>query len=141
MATPSNSTVHAPHTPCSQPTCVPVNPSSCRRKSLSNSRGSTERSKLRPFTVTEIVWSKTRVLFLYCPSVPGCPFAGPGQYTIPKHACQMTAVRWPGVDISYRVNVPAMPQYRRLPEWPLHWAVLQPAELRPGLLRLALRRR
>jgi hypothetical protein len=32
-------TVQAPHTPCSQPTCVPVAPSSSRRKSVSSMRG------------------------------------------------------------------------------------------------------
>ena len=34
------STVHAPHTPCSQPTCVPVRSSASRRKSASEVRGS-----------------------------------------------------------------------------------------------------
>ena len=41
---PSSSTVQAPHTPCSQPTWVPVRPSSWRRKSESSRRGSTSRS-------------------------------------------------------------------------------------------------
>src|SRR6185369_3715968 len=49
---PFTSTVHAPHTPCSQPTWVPVRPSSWRRKSLSNRRGSTARWYARPLTVT-----------------------------------------------------------------------------------------
>ena len=40
---PSTSTVHAPQTPCSQPTWVPVSPISCRRKSLNRLRGSTTR--------------------------------------------------------------------------------------------------
>ena len=44
-------TVQQPHTPCSHPTCVPVSWSSWRRKSLSNSRGSTEASTSLPFTV------------------------------------------------------------------------------------------
>ena len=37
---PSIWTVQAPHTPCSQPTCVPVRPSLWRRKSVSSMRGS-----------------------------------------------------------------------------------------------------
>ena len=40
---PSRRTVQAPQTPCSQPTCVPVRPSSWRRKSDSSRRGSTSR--------------------------------------------------------------------------------------------------
>src|SRR5829696_1807466 len=51
---PSTSTVHAPHTPCSQPTCVPVSPSSCRRKSASVTRVSTSRRYPLPLTVSAI---------------------------------------------------------------------------------------
>ena len=46
--TPSISTVQAPHTPCSQPTWVPVIPSVWRRKSVSNMRGSASASTGRP---------------------------------------------------------------------------------------------
>src|SRR5216684_268749 len=53
-ASPSNSTVQAPHTPCSHPTCVPVSPSSWRRKSERSSRGSTARAYRTPLTVTAI---------------------------------------------------------------------------------------
>ena len=52
---PSRRTVHAPHTPCSQPTWVPVRPRSSRRKSARRRRGSTSRSKRVPFTVTRMV--------------------------------------------------------------------------------------
>src|SRR5207249_4912501 len=48
---PSRSTVQAPHTPCSQPTWVPVSPRSSRRKSLSERRGSISRSTTTPLTV------------------------------------------------------------------------------------------
>ena len=48
---PSIRTVHAPQTPCSQPRCVPVRPSSCRRKSARVMRTGTERRCSRPFTV------------------------------------------------------------------------------------------
>src|SRR6267142_854642 len=51
---PSSSTVHAPHTPCSQPTCVPVSPRSSRRKSLSERRGSISRSTGSPLTVRRV---------------------------------------------------------------------------------------
>ena len=49
---PSTSTVQAPQTPCSQPTCVPVRPSVWRRKSASSKRGSTARGEATPLTVT-----------------------------------------------------------------------------------------
>src|SRR4051812_9602049 len=51
---PFKSTVHAPQTPCSQPTCVPVSPSVSRRKSDRRSRGSTPEMSCRvPLTVTD----------------------------------------------------------------------------------------
>ena len=43
--------VQAPQTPCSQPTCVPVAPSSWRRKSVSSMRGSASASTARPLSV------------------------------------------------------------------------------------------
>src|SRR6267378_5097646 len=49
-AWPSSRTVHAPHWLVSQPTCVPVSPSSSRRKWTSNIRGSTSRVAAAPFT-------------------------------------------------------------------------------------------
>ena len=50
---PSRSTVHAPHTPCSQPRWVPVRPRSSRRKSASVLRASATASRaLAPLTVT-----------------------------------------------------------------------------------------
>ena len=52
--TPSSRTVHAPQTPCSQPTWVPVRPRRWRRKSVSSSRGSTCSATTRPFTVSVI---------------------------------------------------------------------------------------
>ena len=51
-ATPSSRTVQAPQTPCSQPTWVPVSPSSWRRKSDSSSRGSTSARRSTPLTGT-----------------------------------------------------------------------------------------
>src|SRR5687767_14003789 len=48
----SSSTVQAPHWLVSQPTCVPVRPSSSRRKYTSRSRGSTSRRYVVPFTET-----------------------------------------------------------------------------------------
>ena len=50
-ARPSICTVQAPQTPCSQPTCVPVAPSTWRRKSLSSMRGSAWPETVRPLSV------------------------------------------------------------------------------------------
>src|SRR5438552_3847379 len=61
---PSTRTVQAPHTPCSQPTWVPVRPRSSRRKSLSARRASTSRSTASPLTV-----SRTRALMATYDSV------------------------------------------------------------------------
>src|SRR5688500_2792563 len=49
-------TVHAPQTPCSQPTCVPVAPSSPRRNSLSSIFVSASPSVNLPFKIIEIRW-------------------------------------------------------------------------------------
>ena len=51
-ARPSMMTVHAPQTPCSQPTWVPVRSRSSRRKSASVLRASTDPVRAAPFTVT-----------------------------------------------------------------------------------------
>src|SRR3954453_17720561 len=64
---PTTSTVHAPQTPCSQPTCVPVSPRSCRSASDSSRRTGTEASRGTPFTVTVIVRSvSTLIRFPLC---------------------------------------------------------------------------
>src|SRR6266404_9678728 len=59
IAMPSIRTVQAPHWLVSQPTCVPVSPSSSRRKWTSNIRGSTSRVWATPLTwiVTELTWN------------------------------------------------------------------------------------
>ena len=46
-----SATVQAPHTPCSQPTWVPVAPSWWRRKSVSSMRGSASPATARPLSV------------------------------------------------------------------------------------------
>ena len=51
---PLTRTVHAPHTPCSQPTCVPVSLRCSRRKSAKFRRGSTFASTRSPLTTSEI---------------------------------------------------------------------------------------
>ena len=51
---PSTRTVQAPHTPCSQPTWLPVSPSVSRTKSTSVVRGSTDSATASPFTVMRI---------------------------------------------------------------------------------------
>src|SRR5258708_29110683 len=50
-ALPSISTVHAPHCPVSQPTCVPVSVRLLRMKSTSSVRGSTSAVTTLPLTV------------------------------------------------------------------------------------------
>ena len=47
---PSTSTVHAPQTPCSQPTWVPVRPQSWRSASESSRRAGTRTAWVAPFT-------------------------------------------------------------------------------------------
>ena len=59
---PSTSTVHAPQTPCSQPTCVPVSPRSWRSASDSSRRTGTVASRGTPFTVTVIVRSVSTLM-------------------------------------------------------------------------------
>src|SRR5581483_7871775 len=61
-ATPSTITVHAPHTPCSHPRCVPVSAQSSRRKSASVLRASTYPRCRSPFTVIVTRCSPTRCL-------------------------------------------------------------------------------
>src|SRR4051794_17771218 len=51
-ASPSTSTVHAPHTPCSHPRWVPVSVQSSRRKSARVLRGSTNARRTDPLTFT-----------------------------------------------------------------------------------------
>src|SRR5581483_8189937 len=51
-ASPSSSTVHAPHTPCSHPRCVPVSSQSSRSVSASVLRGSMSTTRRRPLTVS-----------------------------------------------------------------------------------------
>ena len=62
VATPSTRTVHAPQTPCSQPTCVPVSLRSCRRQSDSSRRAGTVTVWTTPFTI-----SRTSNEFVRCP--------------------------------------------------------------------------
>src|SRR5208282_4580427 len=50
---PSSSTEQAPHTPCSQPVCVPVRRSTSRRKSTKVIRAGASALSLRPLTVSE----------------------------------------------------------------------------------------
>src|SRR5689334_21028271 len=52
---PSSRIVHAPHWPVSQPTLVPVSPSSSRRKSARSTSAATVFSHNCPLTVTDTV--------------------------------------------------------------------------------------
>src|SRR3546814_12317506 len=53
---PSNSTLQAPQTPCSQPTWVPVRPATSRRKSTSVIRALTVASYVLLLTVSRLGW-------------------------------------------------------------------------------------
>src|SRR4051812_41297871 len=54
VALPSTSTVHAPHSPVSQPTFVPVRPSRSRNVSTRSSLGVTSTETSLPLTVREL---------------------------------------------------------------------------------------
>jgi len=77
---PSSRTVQAPHTPCSQPTWVPVSCRSWRMTSDSSRRAGTWTRRVAPLTVSWTSWSSSRsvtgrpspVLFL-----PGLPAPRP----------------------------------------------------------------
>src|SRR6202045_2582546 len=96
-ATPSKIPVQAPHSPCSQPTCVPASRRSCRRKSLSRSRDSTWRRYCAPFTVTVTSWLSELTL---------CPLVGLDQGTLGQHAREMSLEFFAGVDAAARVDGP-----------------------------------
>src|SRR5215469_2445214 len=75
---PSSTTVQAPQWLVSQPTCVPVSPSTSRMKWTSNSRGSTSACRSRPFTLTRT----NCFLAIRSPlnlSLFACPFCGAGK--------------------------------------------------------------
>src|SRR5262245_47782768 len=57
MGSPSSRTVQAPHTPCSQPTWVPVSRRSWRSMSDSSRRAGTCADRVTPFTVTTTSWT------------------------------------------------------------------------------------
>ena len=69
---PSTSTVQAPHTPCSHPTCVPVSRRSCRRKSDSSRRAGTDAGRQHPVDVQHHVVQRLR-LGSSCSSPPSRP--------------------------------------------------------------------
>src|SRR3546814_6832054 len=66
-AAPSTRTVHAPHTPCSQPRWVPVRWQRSRRKSASVSRGSTVSLRSRSEEHTSELQSLMRISYaVFC---------------------------------------------------------------------------
>src|SRR3989440_5139360 len=85
---PSSSTVHAPQTPCSHPTWVPVYPRSCRRKSDSSRRASTVAVRRIPLTVKETSGTGHRR-----PTGPGG-----------EHRDEVAPVRGGGVDVVLRFD-------------------------------------
>src|ERR1700733_5276173 len=103
-ATPSKITVQAPHTPCSQPTCVPASRRSWRRKSLSSIRDSTVRRCCVPFTVTvtscmSVATLRSRVRL--------------GERALRQHTSEMPLEFLAGVDAAARIDG-ALNQFTRL---------------------------
>ncbi len=93
---PSKRMVQVPQTPCSQPTWVPVRPSSWRRKSLRSMRGSTVRVYSAPLTVRVMVnWSFMRsLLWRVGRRFAGCGGRGlppGGGESLPRRGCHCPA--------------------------------------------------
>src|SRR5215831_8518410 len=94
-ATPSASTVQAPQTPCSQPACAPLRPSTSRRQSSSVVRGSTSTSCSRPLTCS-----------LVCMDGPILRDGfGIGDCADGKHERGMTAIVGGGMQVLQRLDV------------------------------------
>src|SRR5713226_5384329 len=89
---PSTSTVHAPHTPCSQPRWVPRRRRSWRRKSARERRPSTRRSRLCPFTIGSLLSRFAGAI--RCSSISGLQ-----QYLLSQDGDQVLAVGGRGVHI------------------------------------------
>src|SRR5919199_951899 len=93
--TSSNSIVQAPHTPCSQPRCVPRRPRSSRRKSARVFRISTSRSYSVSLTVTWMVLLRSIAV----------PFRSPQgllQRPTRQHANEVSPVFGRSVDVGTR---------------------------------------
>src|SRR6266849_5136991 len=109
---PSTSTVHAPHTPCSQPTCVPRRRRSWRRKSARERRPSTRRSTLCPFTVSRTSYISSvsslcpftigSLLSRFAGAIRCSSISGLQQYLLSQDGDQVLAVGGRGVHIGRR---------------------------------------
>src|ERR1700688_1626277 len=113
VATPSKITEHAPHTPCSQPTCVPASRRSCRRKSLSSMRDSTWRRCCVPFTVTVISCMSEATLR---------SLVRLGERALRQYTSEMPLEFFAGVDAAARIDGPLNQSTRlidlRRADWP-----------------------
>src|SRR5580698_8102722 len=103
-ATPSQITVQAPQTPCSQPTWVPASSRSWRRKSLSSSRDSTVREYDVPFTMRVMSWLSV---------VTARSLVRNRQGASGQDAGEMPLEFFAGVDIAARIDG-ALNQFSRL---------------------------
>src|SRR5262249_4472088 len=111
IGSPLYNTVQQPQTPCSQPTCVPVNPSSWRKKSLKSRRGSASPETALPFTVKcSVLVCDAEVCSSLIPGSFGAraprQCSAPGASTLLPPACDTLAKR------EYPPSAPATP-------WPL----------------------
>src|SRR5262245_50077035 len=75
IAFPLTCTTQAPHCVVSHPTCVPVRPSVCLRKSTSNVRPSTSPRTARPFTIID---------------TPGIPLPSADRLALTPHCAERT---------------------------------------------------
>src|SRR6188474_2980095 len=91
---PSTRIVQAPHTPCSQPACVPVRPMVSRRQSSSVERGSTSTSIVLPLTC-----NSTRM------PASGCLIACVEDRTARQGGGNAPAVGGTGVEVIHRLEV------------------------------------
>src|SRR5262249_17949269 len=104
VATPSTRTVHAPQTPCSQPTCVPVSLRSWRRQSERSRRAGTVTVWTMPFTTRRTLkgLSTSPVLGM---GAPPCLLVGLVQGPLGEHPGQVPPVTRGRVDVVGRAHL------------------------------------
>src|ERR1700690_1222305 len=106
--TPSNSTVQAPHTPCSQPACAPLRSSRSRRQSSKVVRGSTSISCSVPLTLSSM---RIRVPLGFFPLRVADGIRNGAAGEIDRGAA---AVLGRGVQIGQRIDIGEGPAQRRV---------------------------
>src|SRR6478736_924193 len=99
---PSTRTVQAPHTPCSQPTWVPVSSRSWRRKSERRRRAGTAAVRRTPLTETVTSWGVSLVVSVMAGS---CAVGGLGEGAAGQLRNEHAAVVGTGVDVALGLDV------------------------------------